>query len=146
VLDRYQELYIASRTDPERPFTDEKLIADFREVAEQDELASLVVSWEVFRNADSAVRLGQSNASRPFLTAVTDISPAAVETTYCMYDDAVTYSRSQGTVLSDRVVVNDGVVGFALRDGRWLVTHRETVESEEVQTGSPDPCVSQRIA
>ncbi len=65
VLDRYAELYVASRTDPDRPFTDAQLIADFEEIATDEYIGlELVPTWGRFRDDRSVVRFGPSGTSR----------------------------------------------------------------------------------
>jgi hypothetical protein len=146
VVDRYQELYLASRTDPERPFTDQQLIDDFHEVAGQDELADLVMAWGSFRQAGSAVKAGPNTEPSVVLTSLSHVSAQHVDATFCYYDDGVTFAVATGNVLDDATFVGHGAIGFDATDGRWKVAHWETVESANVPSGSPDPCTSERIA
>ncbi len=146
VLDRYQALYEASRTDPERPFTDEKLIADFREVAQQSELASLLQIWQAIWKDGSAVRPGPSGGSRAFLTAIQSVERHVVQTTFCIYDDAVTYAVASGEVLGDSTVVKHGVVTFSNEGQAWKIARMEPVDSVDVLAVSPNPCMTERIS
>ena len=144
VLDRYQELYIASRTDPERPFTDQKLIDDFHEVAEQHELANLVQIWGQFRNDGSAVHSGPTPEAGGLLTGVSYVSPQNVGMTYCFYDDAVTYKLSSGEVLDDTVEVSHGVVDFHYTDKTWKITRFDTADFYEAVPPRLNPCPNER--
>jgi hypothetical protein len=146
VLDRYQELYIASRTDPERPFTDEKLIADFREVAEQDELASLVEWWSQKRNEGSAARPGPTPNPGPYITALASVAPTTITASYCVFDDRVSYVKATGEILDDSAALTHGVVTFEALEGRWLIRNKETVSADEVPPGSANPCPRERTS
>jgi len=146
VLDRYQKLYEQARTDPERPFSDQKLIDDFREVAEKDELASLVQLWQAFRHDNSAVRPGPSGSSKLALTGLSHADPTSVQGTFCIYDDSVTYSKASGDVVDDSTVVSRGVVVFG-NDGRtWRVSRLDPVDATDVPGGSANPCASEQIS
>jgi hypothetical protein len=146
VLDRYQALYIASRTDPERPFTDQKLIDDLHEVAEQAELASLVQWWNQKRAEGSAARAGTSVDPGPYLSGLTRISASSVTATYCLFDDRVSYVKATGQVLDDSVAITRGVITFDAQDGSWLIRTKEAVSAERAAASSPNPCPNERVS
>ena len=144
VFDRYQVLYQASRTNPERPFTDETLIDNFHQVAEQAELASLVEVWQGFRNDGSAVRSGPTPEAGGLLTAQSSVEAEHVGMTFCFYDDAVTYNFATGDVLDDSVVVSHGVIAFAHTGEGWKISTFDTADSTELAPGAPNPCPGER--
>ncbi|HKA03823.1 MAG TPA: hypothetical protein VKD67_05820 [Acidimicrobiales bacterium] len=146
VLDRYQELYLESRSDPERPFTDEKLIADFREVAQQHELARLLQWWNEKRAEGSASRPGPTPDPGPYLTVLTNVAPTEVTATYCIFDDWVSYVKTTGAVLDDSVAVTHGVVTFVEAGSGWMISAKRAASADEVPAGSPNPCPAERIS
>src|SRR5829696_5746090 len=65
VLDRYETLIMQSRSDPERPFTDQQLIDDLREVATVEFLGLFwVPKWQTHRDDGTAVRAGPNGTRR----------------------------------------------------------------------------------
>jgi hypothetical protein len=145
VLDRYAELYVASRTDPNRPFTDAQLIADFQEIATNEYIGlNLSPSWSQYRTEGSAVRQGANGASRYLLTRLVATGPATASLTYCVYDDATTVRVSTGEVLDDLVYVVHRNVDVAKEEGRWRLARSANVEAHEVPRNS-NPCAADAL-
>jgi hypothetical protein len=145
VLDRFQALFMESRSDPNRPLQDAALYAEFRKVAGKDVLAGLVQRWQEFEADGTAVRSGTSIAPGPFLTTIVPTSTTTVSGRYCAYDDAITYMTSSGNVLSDRTVVAHGDASFTFSSGAWLIVRLTQDTRETVASGSVNSCLTERI-
>jgi hypothetical protein len=140
VVDRYQALYLLSRSDPNRPFADPKLIEEFSQVASEDVIARLIQSWQRFRADGSAVRAGPSEPTSLVITGLFDVSPHSVSGTTCIFDNAITFAAATGEVRDRRVGVDRGQVGFSLVSGRWQVSRDELQDSQIVAPGAANPC------
>jgi hypothetical protein len=145
VLDRYEQLYLASRTDPERPFTDDKLIADFLDVTDKDLAAKTLLRWQRYREDGIAVRLGPTTDPGPYITAVNAMTPTQAMGQYCLYDDAVTYAVATGNVSDDKVLIVHGSLEFNLKDGRWKVAGDDVAGTTEVPSGTENPCPQEHL-
>jgi ABC-type transport system substrate-binding protein len=145
VLDRYQALYLTSRTDPSLPFTDQALLDGFLEVATHDFVGvDLLPMWSTFRGDATAVRNGPSGPGQFYLTDVEPVQPDRVAVRYCIFDDGVTYSLTTGEVLNDLTEVSTGTGEFIMTGGHWLVTKLQGT-SEGVPAGTPNPCPGQSV-
>ena len=144
VVDRYQALYLLSRSDPNRPFTDPKLINEFSQVASEDVIARLIQSWQRFRAEGSAARLGPSKQARFFLAPAAVSSARRVTTTYCLLDDAVLYRFSDGAVLDGNAFVARGEFDFELSASGWHISDYRKSGRVEIPAGSTNPCPRER--
>jgi hypothetical protein len=144
VVDRYQALYLLSRSDPNRPFTDLKLIDQFSQVASEDVIARLIQSWQRFRAEGSAARLGPSRQARLYLTTVTPASADQVAARYCILDDAVLIRASDGVVLDAQAEVARGEFGFRLAGRRWILSDFHKLTGTDVRFGEDNPCAQSR--
>jgi hypothetical protein len=144
VLDRYHQLYVESRSDPERPFTDQQLFDEFRLVADNNAMEALIHAWSSFRDEASAVRLGPAGITRRYLTSVEPVDSTAAAGQYCIYDDGVTFRVADGTVLDDSTVVAHADVTFKNEAGEWRVDRIERTSDTQVAAGSANPCPSEQ--
>jgi hypothetical protein len=140
VVDRYQALYLLSRSSPHRPFDNAQLVDAFSQIASRDVLARLIQNWQQFRAQDSAARLGPSKQTRLYITNVDPGGPLRVVATYCGFDDAILYRVSDGAVLDNKAYIGRGQFDFELKTGRWMVTGLHVSGNVEVPVAAQNPC------
>jgi hypothetical protein len=144
VLDRYVDLYTASRSDPNTPFTDQALIDSFREFATVDFIGTfLVPKWTQYRDEGTAARRGPALVRAMVATSVSVVAPDEVHASFCGFDDGVTYRAIDGSVVDDSAVVQHGTVRFLKHDGSWLLDQILLDSTAPAETSSKSICEDQ---
>jgi hypothetical protein len=142
VLDRYRALYSRSRANPELPFTDQDFVDKMLAVVTRDFYGvSLLPSWTAYRNEQSAVRPGPSGDLKSAITDVSVIDRSRAVASYCTYDDSVTYSLADGSVLDDSRVIFHAIGAFVRSDSAWLLDHVDVKSQETSPSGAT--CVAE---
>jgi hypothetical protein len=146
VLDRYQELYVASRTDPNRPFTDAQLIADFQEIATNEYIGiELVPVWSGFREDGSSARVGPSGTPHYVATEIVATGADSARVTYCVFDDGVTFDQPSGRAINDSAEIVHDSVDLRFDEGRWRLAKTAHVNSETAKPGVANPCLAEAL-
>jgi hypothetical protein len=144
VLDHYIDLYMVSRTDPNRPFTDEALLGSVREVATVDFIGTfLVPKWTQYRNDGTAARRGPAQVKALVATSVFVVGHDEVQTGVCGFDDGVTYRVIDGAVVDDSVALQHGTVRFLERNGHWLIDEISLSSTQAADASAQRTCESE---
>jgi hypothetical protein len=143
VLDRYRDLYAQSRANPGLPFTDQSFVSKMLGVVTHEFYGvSLLPAWTAYRNENQAVRDGASGPLRSLVTAVEPLDGEHVTVWYCTYDDSVTYSLADGTVIDDSIVVQRATGTFVNRDASWVLDH-VALDASDDRSRDPNACRSE---
>jgi hypothetical protein len=144
VLDRYIDLYMVSRSDPNRPFTDQALIDSFRDVATVDFIGTfLVPKWTQYRDEGTAARRGPARVRALVATSVSVVGRDEVQSGVCGFDDGVTYGAADGVIVDDSIAVQHGAVRFLERDGGWRIDQISLSSTAPADSSSQDVCESE---
>ena len=95
VLDRFRDLYVQSRLDPNLPFGSQGFLDQVLLVVTPDYYGlSLIPAWQGYQEQATSVRNGPSGPVQDYVTQVTPVGPDSVSVEFCNYDDGVTYDIS----------------------------------------------------
>jgi hypothetical protein len=141
VLDRYVDLYTLSRSDPNRPFTDQALLDSIRDVATVDFIGTfLVPKWTQYRIEGTAARRGPTAVRALVETSLSVVGPDEVQTVFCGFDDGVTFRATDGTVVDDTIVVQHGTIRFLEGDAHWRIDQLSLSSTEPADSSSQIRC------
>jgi hypothetical protein len=147
IVNRYSELYMASRTDPERPYADQALIDSLRSVATSQAIVkALVPIWDRARSAGTAARSGPSGTPHDYLTSITAESDDRVIAIFCGVDDVIVFDKATGAVVNAEASLGRGSMAFAMQGGHWLVSDLFGVSSTPLTRPDVNPCIAEAIA
>jgi hypothetical protein len=137
VLDRYRTLYSESRANPELPFTDETFVQKMLDVVTHEYYGvSLIPAWTQYRSDKQAVRDGPSGQLKSVVTAILPLDDAHVEGQYCTYDDSVTYSLVDSSIVDESIIVQRATGTFVRDNATWRLDRVEMGVSDDPSNGS----------
>jgi hypothetical protein len=141
VLDRYIDLYMLSRSDPNRPFTDQALVDSLRQVATVDFIGTfLVPKWTEYRDEGTVSKRGATSARRMVAESVDIVSSTDVQSDICGFDNGVTYRAADGAVVDDGVFAERLTGKFVLEDGTWKIDQLDRRDVHSIPATSTSPC------